>query len=168
MGSAAFPMAIGLVGLLFVDLIEARRGAKSLGNPAPYGKLAGGVIAAFGLALVILAVASSDSLHSFASGYDHLFFFLIRAAIPIAVGFLIYRWSEDIEVKEPTLPIGWLALGVLTSMGLVSGIWLTVEADSKHGFIIFLGNAVVPIGLGLLCSPILKKPLYVHSSPTPE
>ncbi|MCE2462528.1 MAG: hypothetical protein J4F46_01225 [Dehalococcoidia bacterium] len=153
---AAFPMGIGVVGLLFVELIGARQGAKLLDNAALYGKLAGGVIAIAGLALVIWMAATLDNLHD-----DDLF--LISASVLIAVGFLIYRWSEDIEVEKPPLPIGWLAFGILTSIGLVSGIWNAVEADSKYGVTVFLGNAVIPVGLGLLCSPILKKPLYVPS-----
>ncbi len=49
LGAAAFPMGMGLAGFLSVELIEARRGAKSLDNAAPYGKLAGGIIAVAGL-----------------------------------------------------------------------------------------------------------------------
>jgi hypothetical protein len=153
LGFAAPRMGLGLLVLLSVESIEAGRGSKSLDNAATYGKLAGAVIAIAGLAFGIWAATSVD--------WNGFLVFLMSAPIPMGIGFLIYRWAEDLDVDAQgpafPIPIGWVFLGILAAMGVASGIWLAVEARSAHGFLIFLGTAVIPIAIGLLCSPLLKK-----------
>ena len=161
LGVAVPIMGVGLLVILSVELIEARRGAKLLDNAVLYGKLAGGVIAIAGLAFAIWV-----SMSVVANGF---LFFLLAAPIPMGIGFLIHRWAEDLDsdAQDPLpIPFGWLALGILAVMGVASGIWLAVEVGSNHGLLIFLGTLIVPVGLGLLCSPILRKPLDTPLSPT--
>ena len=153
LGFAAPRMGLGLLVLLSVESMEAGRGSRSLDNAATYGKLVGAVIAIAGLAYGIWIATSIDDL----SEVNKFLLFLLNAAIPMGIGFLIYRRSEDMEAGESALPTGWLALGILAAMGLASGIWLAVESYSKYSFLLFLGTAIIPISIGLLCSPILKK-----------